>query len=135
KRWGLRPLTAVCRAQYAGVLVWRGEWDNAEGELTAAARELEQVRPAMAGPAVARLGELRLKQGRFVEAELLFERAASQPISRLGRAELALERDDADDAAKLIAQFLDDLGTSDMTARAGALELAIRAHSSRGDSG
>jgi len=65
----------------------------------------------------------------------LFERAASQPISRLGRAALALERDDADDAAKLIAQFLDDLGTSDMTARAGALELAIRAHSSRGDPG
>ena len=133
KRWGLRPLSAVCRAQYAGVLVWRGEWDNAEGELTAAARELEQTRPAMAGPAVARLGELRLKQGRFVEAELLFERSAAQPISRLGRAALALERDDPDDAAKLLDQFLDDLGTGDTTARAGALELAIRAHSSRGD--
>lgn len=135
KRWGLRPLSAVCRAQYAGVLVWRGEWDNAEGELTAAARELEQVRPAMAGPALARLGDLRFKQGRFVEAELLFERSAGQPISRLGRAALALERDDPDDAAKLIDQFLDDLGTGDTTARAGALELAIRAHSSRGDSG
>jgi LuxR family transcriptional regulator, maltose regulon positive regulatory protein len=133
KRWGLRPLSAVCRAQFAGVLVWRGEWDKAEGELTDAARELDHVRPAMAGPAVARLGDLRLRQGRFVEAELLFERSAAQPIARLGRAALALERDNADDAAKLLDQFLDDLGTGDATARAGALELAVRAHSSRGD--
>src|SRR5438132_750447 len=103
-----RPLTAVCRTQYAGVLVWRGEWDVAEGELTAAARELEHVRPAMAGPAVARLGDLRLRQGRLVEAELFFERSSAQPIARLGRAALALERDDPDDAAKLIEQFLDD---------------------------
>jgi len=134
KRWGLRPLTAVCRAQYAGVLVWRGEWNQAESELTAAARELDHVRPAMAGPSRARLGDLRLKQGRFDEAERLFERSSAQPIARLGRAVLALERDNADDAAKLLDQFLDDLGTGDATARAGALELAVRAHSSRGDS-
>jgi ATP/maltotriose-dependent transcriptional regulator MalT len=133
KRWHLRPLTAVCRTQYAGVLVWRGEWDNAEVELTVAARELEHTRPAMAGPAVARLGDLRLRQGRLVDAELLFERSSGQPLARLGRAVLALERGNADDAAKLLDQFLLDLGASDATARAGALELAVRAHASRGD--
>jgi LuxR family maltose regulon positive regulatory protein len=134
KRWGLRPLSAVCRTQYAGVLVWRGEWGEAEDELMAAARELEHTRPAMAGPAVARLGELRLRQGRFDEAERLFEHSSGHPIARLGRAVLALEHDNADDAAKLLDQFLSDLGAGEATTRAGALELAIRAHSLRGDS-
>ncbi len=134
KRWGLRPLSAVCRAQYAGVLVWRGEWDAADGELTAASRELEHLRPGMTGPALARLGDLRLRQGRLLDAELLFEQSSGQPIARLGRASLALERGNADDAAKLLDQLLDDLGADDATARAGALELAVRAHASRGDS-
>ena len=133
KRWGLRPLSAVCRAQYAGVLVWRGEWDAADGELTAAARELEHIRPGMTGPALARLGDLRLRQGRLLDAELLFEQSSGQPIARLGRASLALERGNADDAAKLLDRLLDDLGDDDATARAGALELAVRTHASRGD--
>ena len=133
KRWGLRPLTAVCRAQYAGVLVWRGEWEAAEGELTWAARELQHIRPGMTGPALARLGDLRLRQGRFLDAELLFEQSSGQPIARLGRATLALERGDADDAAKLLDKLLDDLGADDATARAGALELMVRAQASRGD--
>jgi LuxR family maltose regulon positive regulatory protein len=134
KRWGLRPLSAVCRTQYAGVLVWRGDWDTAAEELTAAARELDYTRPAMAGPAVARLGDLRLRQGRFDEAERLFEHSSAQPIARLGRAVLALERADPDDAAKLLEQFLSDLGVGEATTRAAALELAVRAHSLRGDS-
>ncbi len=79
-------------------------------------------------------GDLRLRQGRLVEAELFFERSSAQPIARLGRAALALERGDADDAAKLLDQFLHDIGARDATARAGALELAVRAHASRGDS-
>lgn len=133
KRWGLRPLTAVCRTQYAGVLVWRGEWEAADHELTAAARDLEHSRPGMTGPALARLGDLRLRQGRALDAELLFEKSSGQPIARLGRVTLALERGDAEDAAKLLDKFLDDLGADDATARAGALELAVRAHATRGD--
>lgn len=133
RRWGLRPLSAVCRAQYAGVLVWRGEWDKAEDELTAASRELDRIRPPMARPALARLGDLRLRQGRLLDAELLFEQSSGQPIARLGRAGLALERGNAADAAKLLDQFLADLGADEATSRAGALELAVRAHSSRGD--
>ena len=133
KRWGLRPLSAVCRTQYAGVLVWRGEWDKAEDELNAATRELAHGRPGMTGAALARLGDLRLRQGRFDEADRLFEQSSSQPISRLGRAQLALERHEADEAVALLQQFLDDLGAGEATARAGALEIAVRAHATRGD--
>lgn len=35
RRWRLSMLFAVCRIQYAGVLIWRGEWAEAEREITA----------------------------------------------------------------------------------------------------
>ncbi|HEX7939274.1 MAG TPA: LuxR C-terminal-related transcriptional regulator [Gemmatimonadaceae bacterium] len=133
RRWNFQPLSAVCRSQYAGVLIWRGEWANAEGELVVATREIERARPAMAAPVLARLGDLRLRQGRLLDAELLFEHSSGQPIARLGRATLALLRGNADDAAKLLDRFLGDLGADEATARAGALELAVQAHSERGD--
>ena len=48
-KWGLRPLFAVCRTQYASVCMWRGAWEEAERELTSAADELAACRPAMTG--------------------------------------------------------------------------------------
>ena len=49
-KWGLRPLFAVCRTQYASICMWRGTWLEAEEELTAATDELSMVRPAMVRP-------------------------------------------------------------------------------------
>jgi LuxR family transcriptional regulator, maltose regulon positive regulatory protein len=133
KRWRVRPMSAICRAQFAGVLIWRGAWQEAEQELTAAARELDVVRPATAGQALARLGDLRLRQGRLDEANELFERSQGQVLSRLGMAALALERGDAVECVALVEQLLAQVGTSELTTRAGALELAIRAHASAGN--
>ena len=62
-KWGLRPLFAVCRTQYASVCMWRGAWEEAERELTSAADELAACRPAMTGEGLVRLGELRRRQG------------------------------------------------------------------------
>jgi len=39
-KWGLRPLFAVCRTQYASICLWRGTWHEAEEELSAATNEL-----------------------------------------------------------------------------------------------
>src|SRR6476620_29020 len=39
-KWGLRPLFAVCRSQYASICLWRGTWLEAEEELRAASQEL-----------------------------------------------------------------------------------------------
>ena len=133
KRWRVRPMSAICRAQFAGVLVWRGAWAEAEQELTAAANELHAVRPATAGQALGRLGDLRLRQGRLSEAAELFERSKGQVLSRLGMAALALERGDPAECVALIDQLLSQVGTSEMTTRAAALELAIRAHTTAGD--
>jgi DNA-binding NarL/FixJ family response regulator len=133
KRWRVRPMSAICRAQFAGVLIWRGAWAEAEQELTAAAHELDLVRPATAGQALARLGDLRLRQGRFSEAAELFERSKGQVLSRLGMAALALERGDAAECVALVEELLSQVGASELTTRAGALELAIRAHAAAGD--
>jgi DNA-binding NarL/FixJ family response regulator len=134
RRWGLRPLSGLCRAQYANVLIWRGEWESAEAELMLAARELARVRPATVAPALARLGELRLRQGRLDEASRLFEQASPHPQARLGLATLLLERGNADECVALLDRFLAQQGGTEATARTGALELLVRAHAARGDS-
>ena len=133
RRWHIRPLSAVCRASYAGVLIWRGAWAEAESELMAATKELERARPAMVVQTLARLGELRMRQGRIDEAEALFEQAAGQPIARLGRAALALDRGKPEDAIAELTRFLGQVGDKEATVRAGALELLVRAHASAGD--
>ena len=133
RRWGLRPLSAICRTQYAGVLIWHGDWAEAEAELARATHELEQARPALTSPPVARLGVLRLRQGRFDEAKRLFEQSSSQPQSRVGIAELMLQRGNAGESAALLGQFLTQLGDAEPTSRAAALEVLVRAHARRGD--
>ncbi|HYV96115.1 MAG TPA: LuxR C-terminal-related transcriptional regulator [Gemmatimonadaceae bacterium] len=127
KDWGLKPLLAVCRTQYASVCVWRGEWGEAEKELQRATSELIASRPAMSGEGQARLGELRRRQGRFDEADALFENAGHHPIAALGRAALALDRDDFRAAADLAERHLRTVSKLNRTERAAALEIVVRA--------
>ena len=94
RKWGLRPLFAVCRTQYASVCMWRGAWDEAERELSAANDELAACRPAMTGEGLARLGELRRRQGKLDEAMALFEKTGAHPMASLGRAMVAFDRGD-----------------------------------------
>ncbi|MFI5279480.1 MAG: LuxR C-terminal-related transcriptional regulator [Gemmatimonadales bacterium] len=133
KRWHIRPLSALCRAQYAGVLIWRGSWADAEAELDIATRDLKQSRPPLAVQTLARLGELRLRQGRLDDAARLFAQAGSFPLARLGQAALALELGSPDEAAAELERILAQAGTGEPTMRAGALELAVRAHAALGD--
>jgi DNA-binding NarL/FixJ family response regulator len=132
-RYGLRPLFAVCRTQYASICMWRGTWLEAEQELSAAAEELDASRPAMTADALVRLGELRRRQGRLVEAASLFDKAEPHPLAQLGRAELAIDRGDARAAAELASRYLRRLPANNRTDRAGGLELLVRALAASGD--
>ncbi len=105
EKWGLRPLFAVCRTQYASICMWRGTWLEAEQELTAATGELAASRPGMTADGVVRLAELRRRQGRLVEASALFEQAEHHPLAALGRAELAFDRDDVRAAAEAAERY------------------------------
>jgi DNA-binding CsgD family transcriptional regulator len=125
--WGLRPLFAVCRTQYASVCMWRGAWEEAEHELTTAADELAACRPAMTGEGLVRLGELRRRQGKLDEAMALFERGGSHPLASLGRASVNFDRGDFKTGADLAERHLRRLPVTNRTERAAALELIVRA--------
>lgn len=126
-KWGLRPLFAVCRTQYASICVWRGTWLEAEQELCAASDELAASRPAMKGDALVRLAELRRRQGRLEEAAALVEQVAPHGSGLLVRAELALDCEDPQGALEIIEQYLRHLPIPNRTDRASGLEVALRA--------
>src|SRR6185295_20209816 len=106
EKCGFRPLSAVCRTQYASVCMWRGAWAEAEQELTSASEELSASRPAMSGEGLVRLGELRRRQGKLDEAMALFERSGSHPLASLGRASVVFDRGDFRSSTDLAERHL-----------------------------
>ena len=132
-RWSIEGMVASCRTQYAGVLIARGTWTEAEAELLDALGALRDTRPGMAADAIVRLAELRRRQGRLEEAIALCEetedprlRAQAHPAVLLVRAELALDREDPRAAADLADRYLRAVPREDRSARAPGLELAVR---------
>ena len=47
-RWKYPMMFSYCRMHYAGVLIWRGAWAEAEATLVAATNDLVATRPAEA---------------------------------------------------------------------------------------
>ncbi len=133
RRWRFSTLFAVCRTQYAGVLIWQGKWAEAEAELTAAARELSAIRPALVLSATARLAELRRRQGRWDEAAGLFQRVESSTAALLGRAEMALDQGDPAAAADFADRYLRRYASESRTERAPGLEVLVRALAAIGE--
>jgi DNA-binding NarL/FixJ family response regulator len=133
EKWGLRPLFAVCRTQYASICMWRGTWLEAEQELMTAGDELAASRPAMTPDAVVRLAELRRRQGRLTEAASLFDQAGAHGLALLGRAELAFTRGDMRAAAEHVDRYLRRVPTQNRTDRAAGLELLVRAQAAAGN--
>ena len=132
ERWSIPQLFGFCRAHYAAVLTWRGEWDEAERELGGAMEAYDQGAPALAFEALLRLAELRRRQGRLEESAELCERVAWHPQAKLCLSELALERGDLDEAADLLDRYLRALPPGERLARAPALALVVRVHAERG---
>jgi LuxR family transcriptional regulator, maltose regulon positive regulatory protein len=133
ERHGIATVLGVCKAKYAGVLTWQGRWEEAERALRSAAEGLEASRPAMVGDALARLGELRRRQGRLEEAEELFARCEAYPRALLGRAALALDRGQPEDAAELADRYLRRFPDRTRLERCAGLEVAVRAHAQLGN--
>jgi LuxR family maltose regulon positive regulatory protein len=120
-------LLNTCRAHYASVLSWQGRWDEADSQLTAAVEGLQASRPPMVGDALARLGELRRRQGRLADAEELFARSEAHPLTLLGRASLALDRGQPSEAAELADRYLRRFPDPGRIERSAGLEVAIKA--------
>ena len=133
ERTDVQFLNRVCRAHYAGVLIWRGTWVEAERELGESADRLAEMRPPLAADPVARLGELRRRQGRLDEAAEIFEAVAEHPLALLGLGEICLDRGEAARARDRAEQYLREAGPRAGTVRAAGLELLVRAQVALGE--
>ncbi len=133
ERIGAEFLRPVCRAHYAGVLIWRGVWAEAEEELEQSALRFAEVRPHMAAEASVRLADLRRRQGRLDEAAELFETDLAHPLAVLGLGEVELDRGNAATARDLAHQYLRDAPMEVGTLRAAGLELLARAEAALGN--
>jgi DNA-binding NarL/FixJ family response regulator len=133
ERYGSKPLFSVCRTHYAGVLMSRGLWPQAEEELRLAAPELETNVAGMAGEAFVGMAELRRRQGQIDEAHKMFAKVEHYPDGRLGCARVALDRSDYHTAADHAEQYLRQVGDEAKTRRVAGLEVQVRAHAALAD--
>jgi DNA-binding NarL/FixJ family response regulator len=133
ERMGTLVLRPTCRVHYAGVLIWRGTWAEAEAELTEAAGSLAEIRPPMTTEATVRLGELRRRQGRLDEATDLFEQAADHPLALLGLGEVCLDCEEPAGARDRGEQYLREAPPQAGIVRAAGLELLVRARVACGE--
>src|SRR5581483_1233009 len=133
ERYGSKPLFSVCRTHYAGVLMFRGLWPQAEQELRLAAPELESNVAGMAGEAFVGLAELRRRQGQTDQARRMFAEVEHRPDGRLGLARVALDRGEYRSAANHAEQYLRQVGREAKTLRVAGLEVQVRALAAVGD--
>ena len=133
ERWSDRITFSICRAHYADVLMWRGAWADCETELDSAAREFAELNARRVADAVARLGELRRRQGRGADARALFDAAPGHPVAILGRAALDIDDGDPTSAAEGVERYLRNIDPGERTERVPGLEVLVRARAEAGD--
>jgi DNA-binding NarL/FixJ family response regulator len=135
-RRNLPAVSAFCRTHYGGVLTAAGRWPEADVALTDAVRLWALGHRTLRGGALARLADLRVRQGRFEEAEQLLEdldghEDAARPLAAIqlskgetSRAKETLERalDQADLTSSAVVPLL--MLLVDVHIAAGALDSA-----------
>jgi len=102
----ISPLFGACRTVHADVLVAAGRWPEAEHALESALSTHERYVPQMGVAAIARMGELRVRQGRLAEAGQLLAGAPEQAASLRALALLRLAEDRPQVAAGLLERGL-----------------------------
>jgi DNA-binding NarL/FixJ family response regulator len=137
-RYGCPFLYARCRTLYGGILVAKGRWAEADAELRAAIRMAEGAGPASHAEALARLADLRLRQGRPEEAEALLPEHGSGRAAARTAARLRLARGEPAVAAGLLQRALEDDGRPGIHGErhlrvAGVLETLVAARLALGD--
>jgi DNA-binding NarL/FixJ family response regulator/Tfp pilus assembly protein PilF len=99
-RRDLPAVSAFCRTHYGGLLTAAGRWPEADATLTEAVRLWGLGHRSLRGGALARLADLRVRQGRLEEAEQLLtgldlDLDAARPLAaiHLARGNPSLARD------------------------------------------
>lgn len=124
-------LSARCRVHYGSLLFERGVWDRAETELEAAVRMSEDIGPGPREEALARLAQLRIRQGRLEDADAVLLDCDEAGSGRLAAAALRLARGETAAAAELLRH---DGGCGEAGGgNADALALLVEVELARGE--
>ena len=125
----LPAVSAFCRTHYGGLLTAAGRWPEADATLTEAVRLWGLGKQSLRGGALARLADLRVRQGRFEEAEQLLDGldAATDPEVARPLAAIHLARGQTAVAADVLERALDQLDPLS-TAAAPLLALLVDVH-------
>jgi DNA-binding CsgD family transcriptional regulator len=130
----LPAVSAFCRTHYGGVLTTAGRWPEAEAALTDAIRlwGLGQ-RSALRSGALVRLAELRVRQGRFEEAEQLLEGLDSHIAGEAARsvATIHLAQGEVELARDVVERALEEVDV-DGAAAAPLWAILVDAHLAAG---
>jgi DNA-binding NarL/FixJ family response regulator len=81
QRKNARPLFPFCHVTYGAILAATGRWPEAEEEFELALRMFDDGHRGMRVVALARLAELRIRQGRIAEAAVLLEGYEEHPLA------------------------------------------------------
>ena len=131
-RHDLAPLFSVCRIQWASVQLAKGECVEAEATLTGVLQDLERSKRGARLEAVAHLGELRRRQGRFEEAETLLAQAGFQSDAMISRCRLQLDQGDPERAWSTVNALLRGLSPDQHLERAEVLAVLVEAGAATG---
>jgi DNA-binding NarL/FixJ family response regulator len=117
ERRRLPAVSGFCHTHYGAVLTAAGRWAEADAALTqaVAAWGLGQ-RSALRQGAIARLAELRVRQGRFEEAEQLLAGAAAEAETALAAASIHLATGATALAAETVERGLAQFGAESVAA-------------------
>ena len=130
-RDNLVAVAGHCRTHYAGILVTAGRWSDAEDEL-AAALDMVPAGSSVRASALCRLAGLRVRQGRYEEAEQLLVDLDHHTDAAVPLAALHLARSHTELALELVERALSS-GSQEDHRVAPLLSLAAQAHLQNGD--
>lgn len=125
-------LFARCRVHYGSLLLAKGHWARAEAELRAAVQIAEDAGPVPRAEALARLAELRLRQGRPEEAVQLLAGCDQTGGAALPAAELRLAQGEPAAAVAIVERRLAQVCENPVQA-AAALALLVDARVACGE--
>jgi DNA-binding NarL/FixJ family response regulator len=114
----------TCKTHYGGILVAQGRWAEAETELLEAIRAFERGYHGDRVYPLVRLADLRVRQGRYEEAERLIDGVEWHPTARRAAAAIAVARGELELAQDLVRLCLEGSDPTDVSC-APLLELLI----------
>jgi LuxR family maltose regulon positive regulatory protein len=126
KRWRFKAMFANCKMKYAGVLIRKGEWQEAEEELLSASNDLQTFRPIQVNACTVRLADLKRRQGKWEEAEKLLDEVGSHPLKQLYSAGLCYDKGDYENALNLAERYLRGFSVKEKAERTTSAELLLR---------